>query len=142
MNLLRKTSVSLVAAIASVMWPGADFAKGQSVVSVQSIQNAALTAAAPYTTFSTIDPTIVTLELTAPVSITASAPIPDGFQDPNGTEYNSFIRYSDRQAAQNSSINISDLGSVDLEVDMNIVRAQPYPAGTYTYNVLLTITAP
>ena len=114
----------------------------QAQLVVQRVQPSQLVPDFAGKALSTLEPTIVTLQLTTPVAITASSPTPSGFQDPQGTDYSSFLRYGDREVSSGATLTINATGEVDVEAGMRVIRSQPYPAGDYSYNVFLTITAP
>lgn len=112
----------------------------QAVANIQAIQNAPLEIAAPYTTLSSAQPAVVTLQINEPASLSVSAPLPNGFNDPNGTQRDSLLRYNGESATAGDSLSINFLGTIDVEVDMQVTRPQPYSPGTYRYDVLLTVT--
>lgn len=112
----------------------------QVVANIQAIQNAPLEIATPYTTLSSAQPAVVTLQINEPASLSVSAPLPNGFNDPVGTQRNSLLRYDGESAAAGDSLFVNFTGTIDVEVDMQVIRPQPYSPGIYRYDVLLTIT--
>lgn len=109
-------------------------------VVVEDIQSAPLETEYPYTSLETAWPAKVRLQVNEPASVSASSPFPEGFADPRGTYYSSLLRYSDREVSQGESLNINRIGEAEVELEMQVVRPTPYPANSYNYRVVLTIT--
>lgn len=112
------------------------------VATVTGIQPPQLQINADNTTFDTVQPAIVTLTINAPVSITVSSPQPQGFVEPADTTLTSVIRYGGTAAQNGQPLTIDTVpaaGVGEVEVSMQAIRSNPYPAGDYTYNVTLTI---
>lgn len=93
-------------------------------------------------TFEAIDPTIVRINTTTPVNVKVSAPNPVGFTEPQGTQYIGFLKYNGTEVQQETPVNITQIGNIDLGVRMKVVRPQAFSPGNYTYRVQLTIVTP
>lgn len=111
----------------------------QIVATVQNIQSAPLTIDAPYTTFSSAQPAVVTLQINEAAALSISAPMPTEFSDPDGTQHVSSLSYNNSTVTHGSPLNVSTIGTIDVEIEMQVTRPEPYPANAYTYSVLLTI---
>ncbi|MEM7063607.1 MAG: hypothetical protein AAF572_10640 [Cyanobacteria bacterium P01_B01_bin.77] len=109
------------------------------VATIQSVESFLLEIETPYTTFSSPQPAVLSLQINSPASLVVSPPVPNGFSDPGGTEYSSFIRYNNAQTPHNTALSINTIGTVDIEVGLQVVRPQAYSVGNYSYDVLLTI---
>ena len=114
-------------------------AKAQVVATIQNIQPAPLVIDTPYTTFDSAQPAIVTIQLNEAASMVVTAPTPLDFSDPEGTQYASTLSYNNTAVANGSPLNINTVGTIDLEIGMQVVRLEPYPANAYTYSVQLTV---
>jgi hypothetical protein len=105
-----------------------------------SVESFPLEIDSPYKTFTTPQPAVVTIQTSITLTITVSPPVPDGFTDPAGTVVDSYARYNGVEDT-NGVLNINDIGTVEVDVGMSVTRPDPYPAGTYNYDVTLTLTA-
>lgn len=68
-----------------------------------------------------------------------TAPTPSDFSDPEGTQHTSTLSYNNTTVANGSPLNVNTVGTIDVEIGMQVVRPAPYPADVYTYRVQLTI---
>lgn len=114
-------------------------ANAQVVATIQNIQPAPLVIDTPYTTFDSAQPAIVTIQMNEAASMVVTAPTPLDFNDPEGTQYSSTLSYNNTAVANGSPLNINMVGTVDLEIGMQVIRPEPYPANAYTYSVQLTV---
>lgn len=114
-------------------------ARSQSVADIQTIQNAPLEITAPYTTLSSAYPAVVTLQINEPALLSVSAPFPNGFDDPSGTQRSSLLQYNGESAVAGDTLSFNSIGIMEVEVDIQVIRPQPYSPGIYRYDVLLTV---
>ncbi len=114
-------------------------AKAQVVATIQNIQPAPLVIDTPYTTFDSAQPAIVTIQMNEAASMVVTAPTPLNFSDPEGTQHASTLSYNNITVANGSPLNINAIGIIDLEIGMQVIRPEPYPANAYTYSVQLTV---
>ena len=128
----------LLGTLASFSWLSP--AVEAQVATIEDIQSAPLEIEAPYTTFETSRPATVVLQINEPASMSASLPFPNGFSDPDGTQYSSLLRYNGSEVSGETPLSINTVGEAEVELEMRVVRPQPYPANSYSYRVLLTIT--
>ena len=111
------------------------------ISSYEVIQPSSLEIVDPaQTTFEAITPAIINLQVTEPFSITATAPVPDGFSDPPGTRHIGYVSHNNTEVTHGNALLINETSSVDIGVRMRVARPYPYWPGNYTYRVLLTIT--
>ena len=110
-------------------------AKGQVVATVQNIQPAPLTITKPYTTFTSELSAIVTLQINEPATLTVSPPALVDLEDPPGTQQTSSLSYNNNTVTNNTPLNINTPGPADVAIDMEVIRAQPYPVNDYTYSI-------
>ena len=119
----------------------AQTAQAQTVADVQNVQNASLEITVPYTTLSSSHPAVITLQINEPALLSVSAPTPSGFSDPEGTQRTSALRYNEAEATDGTNLAISSPGTVDVEVEMQVIRPQSYLPNDYRYDVVLTVVA-
>ena len=112
------------------------------IATVTNIQTASLQPDLTDQILSSGAPAVVSIDIISPVSITVSSPVPVGFSDPAGTQHNSTLTYNSVTVPQDIPLSIITPGEIDVEVEMQAIRLQPYTAGTYEYSVQLTIAAP
>ncbi|WP_190756407.1 hypothetical protein [Nostoc sp. FACHB-145] len=86
-----------------------------------------------------IDPIMVRVNTNSPLNVKVSAPSPVDFVDPPETQYTGFLSYNGTEVQQESIVNITQRGNVDLGVRIKVVRPQAFPAGNYTYRLQLTM---
>ena len=75
------------------------------------------------------------------INVQVSAPVPVGFNDPDGTQYTGYLQYDGTEVEDETTVGINQIGSVDVGVRMKVVRPQAFTPGDYTYRVKLSITS-
>lgn len=118
------------------------------VTSVDTVQSPAPTASGGNnggsglpTLIETIEPTIIRLQTSGPLSFTASEPIPRGTLAPEGTQYISFISDGNSEVQSGTPLFINEIGEVDLEIQILVESPSPLAPGQYNYDVVITLIA-
>lgn len=93
------------------------------------------------TLIATLEPTIIRLQTSGPLSVTASEPIPRGTPAPEGTQYTSFLSDGNSEVLNGIPLVINEIGDVDLEVRIRVESPSPFIPGQYNYDVVLTLIA-
>lgn len=93
------------------------------------------------TLIETLEPTIIRLQTTGPLSVTASEPIPRGTPAPAGTQYISFLSDGNTDVENGIPLFINEIGEVDLGVRIRVESPSPFAPGQYNYDVVLTLIA-
>ncbi|MBE9066019.1 hypothetical protein IQ260_05070 [Leptolyngbya cf. ectocarpi LEGE 11479] len=93
------------------------------------------------TLIETLEPTIIRLQTSGPLSVTASEPIPRGTPAPEGTQYTSFLSDGTNEVPSGVPLLINEIGEVDLGVRIRVESPSPFIPGQYNYDVVLTLIA-
>lgn len=94
--------------------------------------------------FESTTPVQMSVQLNMPANITVSPPVLTSgpSPDPSGTNYIGFLTFNGTNLRSDVGGGSGSLpaGTTNLDVNMSVQRPTPYPPGTYTYVVTLTIS--
>ena len=97
-----------------------------------------------FNAFESVTPATLTVQSSVPATITVSPPslVSGNTPDPPGTTRVGFLTLGSIIVRSDISGGTANLpaGNTALEVDMFVDRPEPFPPGTYTYAVTVTIT--
>jgi hypothetical protein len=132
------TSVSILASILAISTPA------KANISFSTVEPGTLEIVpGNFHVLESVTPVTIRVQSSDSATISVSSPtlVSGSTSDPNGTEQTAFFRSGatrERSGGTSAIVTIPP-GSTEIEIEMRVQRPIPFVAGTYKYEVMLTV---